>query len=59
MGVKYESVNAYDQPDLAGKYKIRSVPTIILLNESGEEIARAVGYKPEIINDILSNGNEG
>ena len=58
MGVGYESINAYDQPDVAAKYRIRSVPTVLVLNENGVEIARSVGYKPEILNDILQYGTK-
>ena len=30
---------------LADKYKIRSVPTILVLNNEGEELDRFVGFK--------------
>jgi len=56
MGVEYHSINAYDQPDVAAKYRIRGVPTVLVLNDNGVEIARSVGYKPEILNDILDYG---
>eukprot|EP01132_Coremiostelium_polycephalum_P020478 gene20478-24326_t len=45
-GISYESINPFDQPEIALKYRIRSVPTVILL-EKEEEIKRVIGFKPE------------
>ena len=44
--VEYEKVNPFDSPELAVKYKIRSVPTVILFEDS-VEIKRVIGYKLE------------
>lgn len=42
IGVAFESVNPFDQPDMAVKYKIRSVPTVLVLD--GEtEVDRIMG----------------
>lgn len=42
VGVNFESVNPFDQPDMAVKYKIRSVPTVLVLD--GEtEVDRIMG----------------
>lgn len=38
-----ESIDIDDQFKLAAQYNIRSVPTMILLNDDGSEIARKVG----------------
>lgn len=41
-GVSFESVNPFDQPEMAVKYKIRSVPTVLVLD--GEtEVDRIMG----------------
>lgn len=45
-GVAYEKVNPFDQPDLAAKFRVRSVPTVIVLKEN-EEVHRIIGFKPE------------
>ncbi len=41
-GVNFEAINPFDQPDLAMKYRIRSVPTVVVLD--GEtEVDRIMG----------------
>ena len=52
-GVEYERVNPFDNPEMAVKYRVRSVPTVILFEEN-EEIKRTIGFKPEEINEITS-----
>lgn len=42
-GVNFEAVNPFDQPELAVKYKIRSVPTVLLLDDEAE-VERIVGF---------------
>ena len=32
-GIEYERINPFDNPEIAVKYKIRSVPTVILFEE--------------------------
>lgn len=51
-GLMYESVNAFDEPMLAGKHKVRSVPTIIVLDDNDVEINRIVGLKVDEINKL-------
>lgn len=41
-GVEVESIDIEENEDLVDQYKIRSVPTVIILKE-GEEIIRHVG----------------
>ena len=41
-GVEVESINIEENDDLVEEYKIRSVPTVIILKE-GKEIIRHVG----------------
>lgn len=48
LSYKYEEmvIDLDDNADsLADKYKIRSVPTILVLNNEGEELDRFVGFK--------------
>ena len=48
LSYKYEEMvsDLDDNADsLADKYKIRSVPTILVLNNEGEELDRFVGFK--------------
>lgn len=39
-------VNVDESPDLAGKYNVMSIPTIIVF-ENGKESSRLLGYKPK------------
>ncbi|WP_262246774.1 glutaredoxin family protein [Parapedobacter soli] len=45
-GVSYEKVNPFDKPELAIQYKVRTVPTVIVLNQD-QETQRIIGFKPE------------
>lgn len=40
-------------PEVAGRYGIRSIPTVILF-EGGEEANRSVGFEPERLRDMAS-----
>ena len=43
-GVKYDSVNVFeDENNLADKYDIRSIPTLVKLSPSGELMAKYTG----------------
>lgn len=53
-GVQYEKVNPFNNPELAMKYKVRSVPTVILV-EQDQEIKRTVGFKPEELQEIMNS----
>lgn len=56
----YEIINVDDEADLCAQYKVRNVPTMILLDGQGEIICRWVGYNDEnpgqsyLINYIVS-----
>lgn len=52
-GVDYEKINAFDQPELAAKFRVRSLPTVIVL-EQEEEVGRAIGFKPEELTRLLA-----
>ncbi len=45
-GIRYEKVNPFDKPELAIQYKVRTVPTVIVLNQD-QETQRIIGFKPE------------
>jgi thioredoxin 1 len=52
-------VNVDENIDIAQKYSIRGVPTVIFMDNKGEELNRVVGYKDEksfqeIINQLLN-----
>lgn len=52
-GVEFEAINAYDNPMRASKMKVRSVPTLMLLDNEGNEIRRIVGYNPQEIDLMI------
>ncbi len=53
-GISYETVNPFDEPELAVKFKVRTVPTVIVLED--EEVKhRIIGFKPEEL-DAAING---
>jgi protein involved in ribonucleotide reduction len=50
-GIPYRDINPFDHPAMAAQYRVRSVPTVVVI-EGDQEILRMVGYKPEIIEQI-------
>lgn len=50
--IEYEKVNAFNEPMKAAQAKVRSVPTLILM-EDDVEIARTVGFKPDEIEKLV------
>jgi len=52
-GVEYEKVNPFNNPELAMKYKVRTVPTTILVDQD-EEIRRTIGFNPEELKEIIT-----
>lgn len=52
-GISYETINPFDQPETAVKYKVRSVPTVIVL-EREEEVQRIIGFKPEELSSLAA-----
>lgn len=45
-GVPLQEVNVDDDPDnLAVKYKVKALPTVVILNKDGNESTRIVGKK--------------
>lgn len=52
-GVDYEKVNAFDQPEIAMRYKVRSVPTVIVTYQD-EILHRIIGFKPDELQEALA-----
>lgn len=44
--VKFVKVNVDDFPEIAGRYGIMSIPTLIALR-NGEPVSKIIGYRPE------------
>jgi thioredoxin 1 len=45
--VTVEKINVDENQEMSSKYSVRSIPTTILVNESGEEMFRQVGPSNE------------
>ncbi len=52
-GINYETVNPFDKPELAIQYKVRTVPTVIVI-EQDQEKQRIIGFKPEELSAIAA-----
>jgi thioredoxin-like negative regulator of GroEL len=46
-GILVEKVNVDNAPAVAAAYNVRSVPTVIVVNSTGNEIGRSVGMISE------------
>jgi glutaredoxin len=55
-GIAYETVNPFDKPELAIQFKVRTVPTVIVLEEN-QETKRIIGFKPEELSALESLAN--
>jgi len=52
-GISYERVNPFDSPELAVKFKVRTVPTVFVLD--GEEIKhRIIGFNPQELENAIA-----
>lgn len=50
--VKYETINPFDNPEYAVKYNVKSVPTVVVI-ENDIIVSRSVGFKPSELDAIL------
>lgn len=56
--VKHEPINAFDHPETAAKYRIRSLPTTLLIDDNNNVLVRAIGYNPTDLENILRYQNK-
>lgn len=55
--VNYEKVNVDTESELSAQYGVRNIPTLILIDDSGEALGRVVGLQPrEQILNFYNNG---
>lgn len=50
-GISYETINPFDEPELAVKFKVRTVPTVIVL-EDDQIKHRIIGFNPQELDQI-------
>lgn len=53
-GVEVEQVDVLEDTDITEKYNVSSVPTLILVNDKGEELERSVGFNPEEMESFVN-----
>ncbi len=54
QGVAVEKYDIFENPELGSKYDIASVPVTILVNKNGEELQRSIGFKPDELEQLIS-----
>jgi thioredoxin 1 len=55
--VEYERINVVVEPEKASEFGVMGVPVIILLNDSGNEVKRVVGFKVSELEELISQLN--
>lgn len=52
--VSFDAVNPFNSPEVAMKYKIRSVPTTLLV-EGEDVLMRIVGFQPTALKSMIES----
>lgn len=55
--IQYTDINAFKNPQDAIKYQVMSLPTLILVDEEGNEVQRSTGFRPVEVQDLISKLN--
>ena len=45
--IPVKKIDVDQNPEMAQKYGIRNIPTVILVNEQGQELAKKIGFNPK------------
>jgi thioredoxin 1 len=53
-GTDYQELDVEEDAQLATKYGIASVPSLLLIDENGKILERVVGFNPEGIDYLVS-----
>jgi thioredoxin 1 len=53
-GTDYQELDVEEDAQLATKYGIASVPSLLLIDENGKVLERVVGFNPEGIDYLVS-----
>lgn len=51
--VEIETIVPFDNPDLAVKYDVMSIPVLVLVDEEGNELKRTKGFNPAELSEII------
>ncbi|MGM7720685.1 thioredoxin family protein [Metabacillus sp. Hm71] len=52
--VEVQKVNPFENPTLAARYDIGSVPTTVLVDEDGNEIDKSISFNPGELEELIS-----
>ena len=54
--IEHQAIDVDENEELADKYNVKSVPTVIVLNNEGEELGRFVGTrtKEQLLEELKS-----
>lgn len=54
--VDHETIVVFDNPATASRYRIRTVPVLVLVDEDedGDEVGRTIGFKPAEIDALIA-----
>lgn len=57
LGIEVQEIDIDDNPEITSKYKVRGVPTMIIVDDEGNTVSTLVGVKTkeEIENWVSSN----
>jgi len=47
LDIPVKKIDVDQESGIAQKYGIRNVPTVILINERGQELAKKIGFNPK------------
>jgi thioredoxin-like negative regulator of GroEL len=56
-GITVQKIDVDKSPEMSQHYGVRNIPTVILLNEMGEEQGRKVGANPKLTYLNMYNQN--
>ena len=56
-GITVQKIDVDRSPEMSQRYGVRNIPTVILLNEIGEEQGRKVGANPKLAYLNMYNQN--
>lgn len=55
QGVQSEKVNPFENPSLASRYNVGSIPTTVLVDDIGEKIGdEVIGFNGDELDELIS-----
>lgn len=52
--VSVKKVNPFEEPAMAGQFKIATLPTLILIDENGNEVKRSKGFNTIELDELVA-----